>query len=170
MGKLPITFYETLDELPEFINYSMKGRTYRYMDRKAQYPFGFGLNYGKVSVIQAEYNENNTVRAILKNEGKYDTEEVVQVYVKSEDSEYAVPNPQLCGFKRVFLKAGDNAEVELTLFERAFTVVDDLGNRFVPGGRYKLYVGCGQPDEKTRELTGTAPIELTILKSACGEK
>ena len=158
-GKLPITFYETLEELPEFEDYSMKGRTYRYMTQQAQYPFGFGLNYGKTSVKEAVF-DGDKVTAVVVNDGQYDTDEIVQVYIKCESSEYAIPNPQLCGYHRVNVKAGGTASVELQVAPRAFTVVDEQGKRFVPGGNYKLYVGCGQPDKRTAELTGARSIEL----------
>lgn len=160
-GKLPVTFYETMEELPEFTDYSMKGRTYRYMEGKAQYPFGYGLNYGKTSVKDASF-DGNKVTAVVANEGQYDTDEIVQVYIKSESSEYAVSNPQLCSYKRVSVKSGSQISVELDIAPRAFTVVDEQGNRFTPGGVYKLYVGCGQPDEKTAELTGVRPVALEI--------
>lgn len=160
-GKLPVTFYETLEELPEFTDYSMKGRTYRYMEGKAQYPFGYGLNYGKTSVKEASF-DGEKVTAVIVNEGRYDTDEIVQVYIKCESSEYAIPNPQLCVYQRVFVKAQSKASVELDIAPRAFSVVDEQGNRFIPGGTYKLYVGCGQPDERTAELLGVKSAVLEI--------
>lgn len=172
-GKLPVTFYESLDGLPDFTDYSMKGRTYRYMKEKAQYPFGFGLTYGRCEVTDArlEYGEaaeadggagrtETFVCAKVRNSGKADTGDVVQIYVKSMDSPYAVLNPQLCGFRRIFLKAGEEREVRVALSEKTFTVVDDAGRRFRPGGRFSLWAGCSQPDEKSRELTGTEPVRL----------
>lgn len=160
-GKLPVTFYETLEELPEFTDYSMKGRTYRYMEGKAQYPFGYGLNYGKAVINKARLLDNRVV-ATVENQGKFDTQEVFQVYIKCEDSDLAPLNPQLCAFKRFFVKAGERVEVELTIPTRAFTVVDEAGNRFTPGGLYKLYAGFGQPDERTKELTKMEPVELEM--------
>lgn len=97
-GKLPVTFYESLEELPEFTDYSMKGRTYRYMEGKAQFPFGYGLTYSNVKVENAEVRQCGrqiTVEAKLYNKGNADTEEVVQVYVKNLDSKNAIPNPAL---------------------------------------------------------------------------
>lgn len=160
-GKLPVTFYETLEEIPEFTDYSMKGRTYRYMEHKAQYPFGFGLHYGNTVLREAVY-ENGMVKVAVENQGEYDTDEVVQVYIRSEDSVYAVPNPQLCAFKRIFVKAKETVMAELALDSRAFTVVDHRGERFVPGGSYSLYVGFGQPDARTEELTGVKPVVIAV--------
>ncbi len=158
-GKLPVTFYETLEELPEFTDYSMKGRTYRYMEKKAQYPFGFGLNYGKTAVKEAVLKDGQ-IEATVENKGEFDTEEVVQVYIRCEDSQFAPPNPQLCGFKRVFVKAKESVSVEIPISPRAYTVVDEEGNRFTPGGAYTLYVGLGQPDGRTEELIGSKPVAL----------
>ncbi|MCR2046164.1 glycoside hydrolase family 3 C-terminal domain-containing protein [Acetatifactor muris] len=163
-GKLPVTFYETLEELPEFTDYSMKGRTYRYMERKAQYPFGFGLNYGKTVLKDAAFR-NGIVTVTVKNEGICDTDEIVQVYIKAEDSTFAVPNPQLCAFKRITVKAEETVTAELPIDARAFTVVDENGERFRPGGAYKLYVGFGQPDARTEELTGMKPMVISVNNS-----
>ena len=129
------------------------------MKGKAQYPFGYGLNYGKTQIRQARLEEDK-VFVTVENEGESDTDEVVQIYIRPEESEFAVPNPQLCAFKRISVKAGDRLETELTLPPRAFTVVNEKGERFTPGGLYRLYVGFGQPDERTRELTGREPVVL----------
>lgn len=164
-GKLPVTFYESLEELPEFTDYSMAGRTYRYMRGKAQYPFGYGLNYGRVSVLSAEACENgDTVRikVVAENQGSCDTEEVIQVYLKHTNTRLSPPNPQLCAFKRVFVKAGTYLEAELKVSRRAFTVVDEDGVRRMPGGEYDLYTGISQPDERSAQLLGTRPIKLKV--------
>jgi len=162
-GKLPVTFYETLEELPEFTDYSMKGRTYRYMERKAQYPFGYGLNYGNV-VVKDAFGDKNKVTVTVENKGDYDTDEVIQVYGRSQSSEFETPNPHLCAFQRIFVRAGQEISVEIMLRPRSLTVVDEEGRRFTPEGAYKIYVGFGQPDERTQELTGKKPvvIELTM--------
>jgi len=167
-GKLPITFYESSEELPDFSDYSMENRTYRYMKNKAQFPFGYGLNYGDVHVIDGTIEQqDNTlkVNVCLENKGKKDTDEVVQVYIKHQDCEYAPYHPALCAFRRVHIKAGQTCSIELEMQERAFTVVDEQGNRFIPGGTYQIYVGCGQPDERTTELTGKEGIQIDYLYS-----
>lgn len=156
-GKLPVTFYETVEELPDFEDYSMKRRTYRYMEKAAQYPFGFGLNYGDVSVTDAFLEENEagvSVTVTVRNDGSMDTQEVVQVYVKNRDSEYATKHPSLCAFDRIYVKAGECCQLKLSIADKAFTVVEEDGNRISPKGMYDLYVGCGQPDKRTEELTG----------------
>jgi beta-glucosidase len=167
-GKLPVTFYhdEDLQHLPEFTDYSMRGRTYRYLDRAPLYPFGYGLTYGDVRVLSAGAEKAESggllVRASLKNMGAVATEDVVQVYGKAEDSPHATPNPILCGFARVQLAAGESKDVALEVAPASLTVVDDAGNRLFPGGRYSLYVGTSQPDARSRALTGVSPVKIAI--------
>ncbi|MCD8075188.1 MAG: glycoside hydrolase family 3 C-terminal domain-containing protein [Lachnospiraceae bacterium] len=169
-GKLPVTFYEALEELPEFTDYSMQGRTYRYMTGKAQYPFGYGLTYGDVEVAAAQAETGDAgsgtgaVLAEITNHGSVDTQDVVQVYVKNMDSADAVPNPQLAAFAKVSVKAGETKQVTLPLAANAFTVVDAGGVRRETGGTYKIYVGCSQPDEKSVELTGKKPVEIVLKR------
>ena len=104
-GKLPVTFYKNTDNLPAFEDYNMAGRTYRYMTEEALYPFGYGLTYSSVELSDLQvksYEETATATVTIQNTGNFDTDEVVQVYVKDLESEFAVPNAQLKGFKRVF--------------------------------------------------------------------
>jgi len=162
-GKLPVTFYESLEELPDFEDYSMAGRTYRYMEGPAQYPFGFGLTYGDVRVTGAKLTEENgglLVEAQVENRGHADTGDVVQVYVKCQDSHNAPPNPALCAFERVFLKAGESRTVKIPLASDVFTVINEEGRRVIGGKQFTFYVGTAQPDEKSSALTGTRPVEV----------
>ena len=164
-GKLPVTFYESLEELPAFTDYLMTGRTYRYMKNRAQYPFGYGLNYGRVTVTSAVAGISGdlvTVTVTAENQGSCDTDEIIQIYLKHEDSEFSPPNPQLCAFKRIFVKAGETVRTELVIRQQAFTVVDDQGIRRRPGGTYHLYAGTSQPDERSVQLTGRRPVELQV--------
>lgn len=163
-GKLPITFYETLEELPDFTDYSMKGRTYRYMKNKAQFPFGFGLTYGRSKVLKAQVVGLHKVLVLVKNEGNFDTEDVLQVYVKKEDSEFDTLHPSLCAFMRISLEKGVEKEVEVEIPESAFTVVDNNGKRILAGGKYHFYIGFSQPDERSRELTEDTPMEVFITQ------
>lgn len=153
-GKLPVTFYHNadLEKMPAFEDYSMKGRTYRYLEFEPLYPFGYGLTYGDVSVESAQL-VNGTIRATLINAGSRDTQEVVQVYVQNEGSTLAPRNPRLCAFSRVNVKAGSRVTVELTPDAKTQLVVDDRGERIVQGEPV-YYVGLGQPDARTQALTG----------------
>ena len=165
-GKLPVTFYynEQLDEMPDFTDYSLKGRTYRYFANKPLYPFGFGLTYGDAAVEKAEVSkeENGYILDIVaRNLGQRDTQDVVQVYCQNEGSENAPLNPRLIAFKRVFLPAGQEAHVSIRLDAEAFMVVNEAGEH-VSEGKIVLYVGMGQPDERTKELTGHASVKLEL--------
>lgn len=172
-GKLPVTFYDGLDNMPEFTDYNMAGRTYRYMDGKAQYPFGFGLTYGNVAVKEAKVTKvteekNNFglpdvyVKVTAANNGTYDTDDVLQIYIANTDSSYAVKNPTLSAFKRIHVKAGACVETELCIKGRAFTVVNEKGERIADGSHFVLYTGTSQPDERSVELTGIAPVQLEL--------
>jgi beta-glucosidase len=168
-GKLPITFYQSADELPDFEDYNMKGRTYRYMTPKALYPFGFGLTYGHCYVTDAKITnkklnpeEDISVEITLKNDGTCSTEDVVQLYIHDMQSEFAVPNSSLCGFSRVHLDAGEQKSIVCSVKPSAFLVVDQEGNRLRDSSFFKLFVGTGQPDERSFELTGLQPVELDI--------
>ena len=122
-GKLPITFYESLEELPAFEDYSMKGRTYRYLEQNAQYPFGYGLTYTKMKIRnvwletadremengEAESGDLKAevlVCAEVENCGNMDSQEVLQIYVRDTESEYETPHPHLAGFERIFVEKG----------------------------------------------------------------
>lgn len=167
-GKLPVTFYRSLEGLPAFEDYSMKGRTYRYMEGEALYPFGYGLTYGDVrvesaSVIHGDEEESDVlVRAKMHNVGKTATEDVIQVYVKDPESPYAVPNHSLCAFQRVALQAGECREVEIKVSGEAFLVVDEMGEYVRGSRRCLLYVGTGQPDRRTAILSGKESVELSV--------
>lgn len=167
-GKLPVTFYETLEELPDFTDYAMKGRTYRYMENKAQFPFGYGLTYGKVVVTDAAVSTNDeasvTVQATVTNQGHTATRDVIQIYIKNTDSPLAVRNPELVAFTPVFLNASETQTISLTISSRAFTVVDENGIRKEDGTHFQIFVGCSQPDERSVELTGVKPVEIEYYK------
>ena len=168
-GKLPITFYKSIENLPKFTDYSMKGRTYRYVESEVLYPFGYGATYSKVelSTLDIEKDINSDFTSInislnIKNIGKFDIEEVVQCYIKDLESNYAVLNHSLIAFKRVNLKSGESKTLKLTLNRKEFEIVDDKGNRFLDSKKFKLFVGVSQPDKRSIELTGIIPLEKEI--------
>lgn len=160
-GKLPITFYESLERLPEFTDYSMEGRTYRYLDGKAQYPFGYGLTYGDVRVTAARLlPEELILEADVENAGAVPTQDVVQLYVKNQDSAYAPKHPSLCGFQRVALNPGEKKTLRIPMDPNTFTVINEEGQRIKDGSHFTIYAGCSQPDERSVELTGRRPVEI----------
>jgi len=162
-GKLPLTFYHGVEELPDFCDYSMKERTYRYFTGKALYPFGFGLSYTDFEVKDCAVDaENGWVTATVANTGKMDGETVVQVYVRDTESKYEVVNTHLAGFARVALAAGEEKQVAVKLDKNAFTVVNDEGERIADGKVYDVYCGLSQPDALSVELMGQAPVKTTV--------
>ena len=159
-GKLPVTFYEDASKLPEFTDYSMKGRTYRYTQDNILYPFGFGLTYSKTECSDLKY-ENGKASVTIKNTGNHDTEDVVQFYIRGEGKDY-VPFHSLCGFRRVSLKKGESKTVEVTISDRAFEAVDDNGKRIRSAEKFTLYAGTSQPDKLSEKLTGTGCLSINI--------
>ena len=164
-GKLPLTFYhnEQLDLMPEFTDYSMKGRTYRYFEHEPLYPFGYGLTYGDVYVTKAEAEDGECVkiRAAVRNDGDVDTQDVVQVYVQNEGSEHATRNPRLCGFARVTCPAGSEIEVQIDVDRAKLMVVNQEGER-IHDGKPVFYVGVSQPDARSLALTGHSCVKIAL--------
>ena len=162
-GKLPVTFYGGDYELPDFTDYSLKNRTYRYVEQGVLYPFGYGLTYGMAEVISAAYDQKSKkVSYEMVNRSDRAVEETVQVYKKNRISRWEVKNTVLCGFAKVHLAPGETRQGEIQLDEYAFTVVNDQGKRVQDGNDYLLYVGTHGPDKRSEELTGTKGIALDI--------
>lgn len=159
-GKLPVTFYESSDRLPDFTDYSMKNRTYRYAENNVLYPFGYGLTYGNIVCTSVEYKDGKAA-ITAENTGEKTVDDVIQLYIK-DYCENAVPNVSLCGFKRVNLAAGEKMNVEIPVSERAFTAVDENGERGRFGSRFILYAGTHQPDEISEKLCGTKCVSTEI--------
>ena len=165
-GKLPVTFYRSTDELPEFTDYSMKGRTYRYMQTEALYPFGFGLSYTTFAYSDVKVDKNSldaegiTVTATVTNTGKMDGAETMQVYVKVNQEN--TPNAQLKGIKKVALKAGESKTVSVKLSREAFALFDEEGILRLTAGDATVYVGGHAPDARSNKLTGTKNEEFKI--------
>ena len=167
-GKLPVTFYhnEQLRQMPEFTDYAMQGRTYRYFDGVPQYPFGYGLTYGDAHVLSAtaeKQADGVDVTMEIVNDGRMDTQEVAQVYVQNEGSAFAPRNPRLCGFARVNCPAGEKTTVRVHVRADALLVVNDEGEK-VADGAIALYAGMGQPDARTQALTGHAAVRVALGK------
>ncbi len=166
-GRLPVTFYRTTKELPEFTDYSMKNRTYRYMEQEALYPFGYGLSYGdfsygKLAVEQVVPGTEGYIKisAAVQNVSEEECDEVTQVYIKITDSLLAVPNYSLADFKRIHLKPGETKKLEFLLPADVFMVVDEDGERIFDGEKAIIYAGGSQPDKRSIELTGKIPLSV----------
>lgn len=166
-GKLPVTFYETSEELPDFRDYSMKGRTYRYMTKEALYPFGYGLSYSDYAVtdVSSDMSEidavnNINISATITNTGDMAGAETIQVYVKVKHDD--APNCQLKGLKKLWLEAGESKSVNITLKPEDFGLYNDDGIKVLYNGDYEIYVGTCQPDSRSIRLTGKTPVKLEL--------
>ncbi|RHJ81464.1 glycoside hydrolase family 3 C-terminal domain-containing protein [Parabacteroides sp. AM08-6] len=162
-GRLPVTFYKSVDQLPDFEDYSMKGRTYRYMTQTPLYPFGYGLSYTTFSYRNAKLSSNKitkdqsvTLTFDIANTGKMDGEEVAQVYIKNPNDPEG-PIKALKAFTRVPVKAGSTKKVSLELAPKAFwSFNDNTQTMEVRSGKYKILYGGSSADKALKE------IELTI--------
>ncbi len=142
-GKLPVTFYKTVEDIPPFGDYSMKGRTYRYFEKEPLYPFGHGLSYTKFSYKDVAF-EDGCVEATIENNGEMDGDEIAFVFshIESPDSP---PNPSLVGFTREGIKKGEEKRMRIPLSPEAFTLVNEEGVRYKKKGLWTLSVGGGNP-------------------------
>lgn len=163
-GKLPITFYYSTDDLKEFTDYSMEGRTYRYMTKDALYPFGYGLSYTKFDIKIKEKSdavvtdEGIDITLDVKNVGDFDGTETLEAYVRVEAEEKLshVPNFSLKGIKKVKLHAGEFKEVTMHLPKEAFALYDEDGLLKLHKGSCVVYIGDQAPDKRSEALTGKA--------------
>jgi len=161
-GRLPVTFYKSVNDLPAFDDYSMKGRTYRYFEGQPLYPFGYGLSYSKFAYSNARLStstlkagSNLQVDVDVRNTSSVAGDEVVQAYIVFPKLPGA-PLRALRGFQRLNVRPGQTQHVRLTLSPRDLSMVNDEGTRLVAAGAYKLFVGGGQPG------TGASGAELSL--------
>jgi beta-glucosidase len=150
-GRLPVTFYTGVDQLPPFDDYAMKGRTYRYFEGKPLYPFGYGLSYSKfaydnlkLSAARLSAGEPLSVDADVKNASERDGDEVVELYLTLPKSPNS-PIHALRGMTRVHMAAGETRHVHFTLDPRELSAVNEAGDRMIGAGTYRITVGGGQP-------------------------
>ncbi|MBO4242002.1 MAG: glycoside hydrolase family 3 C-terminal domain-containing protein, partial [Clostridiales bacterium] len=170
-GKLPVTVYKATSDLPEFTDYSMKGRTYRYIETTPLYPFGYGLTYSDIRLTEASIvsgdsfskasEEGMVIKVKAENFSDIKGAQVVQVYVKNGDSNETL-HPHLAAFERINVDPKATSQIEIKVPAKAFTTVDDEGVRAVRGSSAKVFVGCGQPDERTKELLDLKIFEFDI--------
>jgi beta-glucosidase len=150
-GRLPVTFYKGVDALPDFADYSMKNRTYRYFTGPVLYPYGYGLSYStfkydnlKLSSPTLAAGMPLDVRVRVANTSQRAGDEVAQLYLQFGGAAGA-PARALRGFQRVHLKAGESRQLRFTLSARQLSHVNDAGQAVVSAGTYQVSVGGGQP-------------------------
>jgi beta-glucosidase len=151
-GRLPVTFYKDVHQLPHFEDYSMKGRTYRYFGGEPLWPFGYGLSYttfsySNLTLPDAPIHAGDPLNAsvTVTNTGKVAGDEVVQLYLKFPDVPGA-PNRALRGFERVHLQPGESQKVHFELKDRDLSLVSDAGEPIIAEGKYSISIGGGQPN------------------------
>lgn len=150
-GRLLITFYKSVNQLPPFTEYNMETRTYRYFTQEPLYPFGYGLSYTKFKynnlnipqTVQA--NQNITVSVDIQNIGDMGGDEVVQLYVTDIEASVPVPVCSLQGFQRIYLKPGEKCSIEFNLTSRKLSPLDKDYNHIVEPGLFEISIGGKQP-------------------------
>ncbi len=177
-GRLPITFYKSVDQLPAFDDYNMDGKTYRYFKGYPLFPFGHGLSfttfaYDNLNISeQSAVDGNITIRVDVTNTGDMEGEEVVQLYITDVQSSFPVPIRSLQGFQRIFLRPGETKTVEFVLSPRQVSLIDDKGRRVIEPGLFAVAIGGKQPGQEgiadsksTQVITGQFKItgEFRVL-------
>jgi beta-glucosidase len=150
-GRLPVTFYRSVEDLPPFDDYSMMGRTYRYFEGRPLYPFGYGLSYSQFAYSHLQLSATNlragdslVVEADVKNTSQVAGDEVAQLYLSFPNFPGA-PIRALRGFKRIHLAPGETKRVHFELDARDLSCVNETGDHMVAAGTYRIHVGGGQP-------------------------
>jgi beta-glucosidase len=175
-GRLPVTFYKSLAQLPPFENYGMEGRTYRYFKGDPLYPFGFGLSYTKfmynnlkLSSTNVQAGEGLTVSAEVQNVGDRKGDEVVQVYLSHSGASVPVPIRSLAGISRISLNPGEKRTVTFALTPEQLSVIDDGGRRVVEPEEFSVTIGGKQPGFKgyaDAETTGVVSGRFAVTGKA----
>ena len=171
VGKLPVTFYRTTEELPEFTDYSMRNRTYRYMKNEALYPFGYGLSYTTFTYHQLtltstkiSVGENVECSVLVKNTGLFASDETVQLYIKDVKASVEVPIWELRGIKKVNLLPGIIKKVTFSLTPRQLALINYEGKCILEPGEFEIYVGGCQPDTRSLQLLSGRVMEKITLE------
>jgi beta-glucosidase len=157
-GRLPITFPESVDKLPAFDDYTMNGRTYKYMTDNIMYPFGYGLSYGHITysdakiIGKAEKDKPLKVSATLHNDGKMNIDEVAQVYLTAPTGGKTSPLQSLIAFKRVTVPAGSDAQVDFDIPAEQLQTVQQDGTSKIEKGGYVITISGAAPGKRTKEL------------------
>jgi len=179
-GRLPVTYYRSLEDLPPFEDYRMEGRTYRYFRGEPLFPFGHGLSYTTfayhnlqlsaetIALDEADAGASDadgpmlTVSVEVQNTGQRAGDEVVQLYVSDVEASVPVPIRQLQGFARIHLGPGETKRVTFTLSLRQLSLVDDAGRRVVEPGRFQIAVGGRQ--SRPEDLAGGTEVLIQTVE------
>jgi beta-glucosidase len=169
-GRLPVTFYRSISDLPPFNDYNMENRTYRYFTGQPLYPFGYGLSYTTFTYRDLQIvpevvspGESVSVQVEVENSGQYLGDEVVQLYLKDMEASLPVPQLQLQGFTRIRLAPGEKQTVQFTLTAEQMSFADENGKWVLEPGTFKVWVGGQQPNQEIgRELENVIEGEFVV--------
>ncbi|RPI92401.1 MAG: glycoside hydrolase family 3 protein [Chloroflexi bacterium] len=165
-GRLPLTFPQSLDQLPAFDDYSMAGRTYRYMTAEPLYPFGFGLSYTAFAYcdlqITSPASSGFEAAVTVENTGAVAADEVVQFYLKALDSKLPAPLSQLIGFQRIHLEPGQSQTVTITVKPEMLMLFDDNGRQVFQPGQFRLTAGSCSPGARGPALGAAEPVSVEV--------
>lgn len=165
-GKLPVTFPKSVADLPDFNDYAMKGRTYRYAEKEPMFPFGFGLSYTKfdysnltLSKRKLKNGEGFKATVTLTNSGKMEAEEVVQLYLKDMESTVDLPKMSLKAFRRIQLKAGESQQITFEVSPKMLEMIDNDGVAKIENGDFKIFIGGAAPMKRSIDLGASLFVE-----------
>ena len=165
-GKLPLTFPKSLDQLPAFDDYSMTGRTYRYMTAEPLYPFGFGLSYTTFAYcdlqITSPASSGFEAAVTVENTGAVAADEVVQFYLSALDSKLPAPLSQLIGFQRIHLEPGQSQTVTITVKPEMLMLFDENGRQVFQPGKFRLTAGSCSPGSRGPALGAAEPVSVEV--------
>ena len=169
-GKLPLTFPKSIDQLPPYEDYSMEGRTYKYMKEEPLYPFGFGLSYTQfdyadISLSKTKINSDETISAsvTISNTGQMEAEEVVQMYISDVKTSTRAPLYSLIEFKRIYLESGETKTISFDIEPDMLEIYDDEGNPMIEPGKFKVSIGGSLPSKRSKDLGANQWAEATFV-------
>ncbi|MBQ4821314.1 glycoside hydrolase family 3 C-terminal domain-containing protein [Aquimarina sp. MMG016] len=167
-GRLPVTFYKDINDIPEFSNYDMRGKTYRYFKKKSLYEFGYGLSYTTfeysnfVIPEHMEAGNNFTVKVDIQNTGNLAGEEVIQLYIENPNADEFNPHKTLAAFERVSFNPREKKTLTFKVNKEQLSIVNDKGRKLIQPGEYQISVGGAQPSNNRIEKGSVVVKKITI--------
>ncbi len=169
-GRLPVTFYNDVSELPDFEDYNMDGRTYKFFEGTPMYSFGYGLSYGDVEyydmlLSSGKIKTGEDIEVSIKciNRGNMDVKEAVQIYIKDEDASSRVPKFKLIDFTKIDLPVNEERTVSFKIKSKDMAVINDDGEFVIEPGSFTVWVGGSQPDMRSSCLMGRDPLSAKFF-------
>jgi len=167
-GRLPVTFYASLNDLPSFEDYNITSQTYRYYKGEVIYPFGYGLSYTSFQYdslqIKSKYKAGDSIKLSvnIRNTGTLAGDEVAEVYVSNKTAKGHIPIRALKAFKRIHLNAGASQTVQLTLAPDAFSIINDNNKKVILPGKFDISIGGGQPGTVVKTSSNVLQTTITL--------